>query len=137
MNRRGMTLIELLVAVLILGVSLAGLVGLWAFSFNTTAHSQDIGVAYSIARQEIERVRNIGFLWLPVKQQWVRGYDGLGNETPEANPHFTATTIMDPYLSEGSVITNTSLRVVRVQVRSRERPEWLFETESYLTLGGI
>jgi len=137
MSNRGLTLIELLVSLVLLGVALAGLVCLFFFGFNTTQHSQDVALAYSVARQEVETVKNIGFLSLPRKWHRVQGYNDQGQQTTAANPHFTATTDLDPYVADPSTITTTSLRTIRVEVRSKEHNELLFSTESYLTRGGI
>jgi len=148
-SNKGFTLIELLVAMVILGVALAGLVSLWAFGFNTTAHSQDIGVAYSVARQEVEKVRNIGYSALqetiPDSTSY---YDGLGNiiigANPEVNPstHFKAITVVHTIPINGQTSLPTAyLRTVNIKITphgpAKEGTELLFETTTYLTLDGI
>jgi len=135
-TRRGLTLIEVLVALLLLAAALSGLIGLWAFGFNTTRHSQDWGVGYSIARQEVERAKNIGFLLLP-EGGWTRGYDGLGAVTTEPNPHFTASTTIHTIPDANGEINTRCLRTLHVQVRAREGSEVVFESTTYLTWGGI
>lgn len=135
-GRRGLTLIELLVALLLLAVALAGLMGLWTFGFNVTRHSQDIGVAYNIARQEVERARAIGFMLLPNGTQ-TRGYDGLGNPTTAASPHFTATTTVTTLPDQNGQQTTRSLRELTVTVVARDQGEVLFQSTTYLTRGGL
>lgn len=136
MKRKGLTLIELLVALVLLAIAIMGLVSVFSFGFNVTRHSQDVGVTYSIARQEIERVRNIGFMLAP-EATWVMGYDGLGNPTTETPPHFTATTTVQTIPDEDGELNLTCLRNVTVQVRAREGNELLFETTTCLTRAGI
>ncbi|NIM05341.1 MAG: hypothetical protein GTO55_04475, partial [Armatimonadetes bacterium] len=113
-----------------------GLVGLFSFGFSVTRHSQDVGVAYSVARQEIERAKNISFLLLP-EATLVTGYNGLGDLTTEASPHFIATTIIQTLPDENGEFNATCLRTVNVQVVAREGNELVFESTTYLTRGGI
>ena len=56
-----MTLIELLIGGLIMAVSLAAIVSLFAFAFTITQRNDDKSVAYNIAREELERIRFEGF----------------------------------------------------------------------------
>jgi len=135
-TERGLTLIELMVALLLLAVSLSGLIGLWAFGFNTTAHSQDIGVAYSVARHEIERGRMIGYLLLP-EQSWSTSYDGRGNPTTDPESHYLAIGEVSTIPDANGEINTGCLRTLTVRIRARDREEWIFETVVYLTRGGI
>ena len=140
-SRRGLTLIELLVAMLIVGVALTGLISLFFFGFRTTEGAQDMGIAYNISRQELERVRNIGFLRLPPNWSRVQGYDfdtvsQSWRESPSADPLFIATVIADPGVPPSGV-DSTSLRRVRVTVTVRGKTAPLVVTETYLTRGGI
>lgn len=59
--RAGFTLVELLVGGLIMAVSLAAIVSLFAFSFSITKQNDDKSVAYNIARKELEHIRFEGF----------------------------------------------------------------------------
>jgi hypothetical protein len=124
------------VALLLLGVALAGLMGLWTFGFNVTRHSQDMAACYNIARQEVERARNIGFMLLP-EATWTTNYDGLGNVTTSTSPHFVARCTVQTIPDANGQLTMACLRTLTVQVRAREGNELLFETITYLTRGGI
>src|SRR6185437_3642779 len=64
-GRRGETLVEVLVAALIVGVCIASLVSLWSFSFMTTRDSDDQDIAYTLARNAIETVKQTGFAFTP------------------------------------------------------------------------
>jgi prepilin-type N-terminal cleavage/methylation domain-containing protein len=136
MKRRGLTFVELMVALLLLAVALSGLMGLWTFGFNTTRHSQDLGVGYNIARQEIERAKNIGFLLLP-EAEWTTIYDGLGHVTTDTPPHFTAHSTVQTIPDANGQVNTNCLRTLHVQVNAREGGEVVFESTTYLSWGGI
>jgi len=135
MMRRGLTLVELLVALVIMGVVLGGLVGLWTFGFNATRQSQDVGVGYNIARLEIEKVRTIGFLLQPEGAR-TTGYDGVG-QPPGSTPHFLATTTVHTLPDAHGQINTGCVREVTVQVISKDDLQPVFTTTSYLTKGGV
>lgn len=136
MTRRGFTFIELLVALLLLGAVLSGLIGLWSFGFNTTRHSQDLGVAYNIGRREIEKTRTVGFM-LVLEGTQTTGYDGLGNPTSEPSPHFTAVTTLNTLPDANGQINTGCLRRLTVQVTSRDSADRLFQSTTYFTRGGL
>jgi Tfp pilus assembly protein PilV len=60
-RRGGFTLIEILVAVLLLSGSLVAMMALWSVSRRMTERSRDTAEYYAIARQEAERDRALGF----------------------------------------------------------------------------
>lgn len=136
MRSRGITFIELLVALLLLAVCLIGLVGLWSFGFNITGHSQDVGAAYNIARREVEKARTVGYMLLPEGTQ-TTAYDGLGNPTTGASPHFTATRTVLTIPDASGQINTGCLREVTVRVTARDMGGTAFETTTYFTRGGI
>ena len=59
--RSGVTLIELLVAAVIMVVSILGMVAVWAQMMRTTLTSDNRGSAYEVARSVMERSRSLGF----------------------------------------------------------------------------
>ena len=59
--RRGVTLIEMLVAATIMMVSILGMVAVWAQMMRTTLTSDNRGSAYEVAKQVMERSRSLGF----------------------------------------------------------------------------
>src|SRR5437867_9637445 len=59
--RAGMTLIETLVASLILGVALGAMVSTWYFSYGITVKSDSTGMAYGLGRRALERAKETGF----------------------------------------------------------------------------
>ncbi len=60
-SRPGLTLIELLVASLILVVSLTGMISVWAYMINGTIITDERAGAYECARLVLERARSMGY----------------------------------------------------------------------------
>ncbi len=58
---RGVTLIETLVAALIMLVAISGTVAAWAQMMRTTLASDNRGMGYEVARQVMERSRSLNF----------------------------------------------------------------------------
>src|SRR5690348_4220915 len=61
MRRRGASIIEVLIAISIMGVCIAALTTLFLFSFNLSRNSDERSTGYNIARRELERIRSEGF----------------------------------------------------------------------------
>lgn len=61
MRCRGVTLVEALVALLIVGSSMAAMVSLWQFSYRITNRNDASGAAYNIGRRALERMKQGGF----------------------------------------------------------------------------
>ena len=59
--QRGVHLVEVLVAGVIMSISLAAIVSMFLFSYRITQRSDDTSLAYNISRQELERIRAEGF----------------------------------------------------------------------------
>ena len=60
-SRHGLTLIEMLVASLIVAVALIAMVGTWRQMFSATLLADQRGAAYQCARMVMERSRSLGF----------------------------------------------------------------------------
>lgn len=79
-RRNSFTLIEILVAVVLLSTSLAAVMTLWSVSRRITERSRDTGEYYAIARQEVERERGNSFSYLFIlptaylSRPWVTDY---------------------------------------------------------------
>ena len=106
-RQRGFTLIEILVALTILASALLAMVGLWYVCFGQTAESADIGSAYSIARQEIEKAKGIGtgteFWALPDRALTESYYDRNGQPlATETGAHYWAETEVKTFDDSGT-----------------------------------
>jgi prepilin-type N-terminal cleavage/methylation domain-containing protein len=63
---RGMTMVELLVAALILSVSLGAMIAAWLTMMTSTITIDDQAGAYAVARTALERARVVGFYSTPM-----------------------------------------------------------------------
>ncbi|MCW5943382.1 MAG: type II secretion system protein [Fimbriimonadaceae bacterium] len=64
-RRRGATIIEGLVAAVVLALSLAGMVSMWSFTVQASSSTDRLGVSYTLARQVMEQAKILGFQNLP------------------------------------------------------------------------
>ncbi len=135
MSRRGLSLIKLLVALLLLAVVLGGMMSLWPFGFNTTRHSQRVAVGYNIARREVERLRAVRFPFVPEGPQ-CGGYDALGHPTTGA-PQYVASLQMYTLPDSSGQINLSCLRRLKVTVTHYRTGERVFDTDTYFTQGGL
>lgn len=60
-SRRGLTIVEILIAALVSGVALAGILGAISFSFNTTQQYREVSEAVNILEREMERLRTLSY----------------------------------------------------------------------------
>ena len=135
-RRRGVTLIELLVASVIVATSLMGLVSAWMFSFQVTRRSDETEVAYNLARSAVEQLRAYGFYyadpsiipaWYDVNQQQTASSTGAyyhlvvavrnGSDAPPGAGHL--------------ILRQVDATVTRVSDGTA-----IYHTSTYLALGG-
>jgi prepilin-type N-terminal cleavage/methylation domain-containing protein len=135
MKQRGLTLVEMLVTLVIMGVVLGGLMGLWTFGFNTTRSSQDTAAGYNIARLEMEKARAIGYMLYP-EGAHTTAYDGQGQPT-QGEAHFVATTTVHTVPDANGQVNTGCVREVTVEVVAQDTGRTVFTTTSYLTKGGV
>lgn len=137
-NKRGFTLIEALVASLIVSVSLMALVTLWRFGFDLTAKTDNLGVAYNIARHEMERVKLQGF---DNAQDGATTtyYTAQGAAVMTAGAgttyRFQATTTVTTYGAYSSYDATRSVTITVVSLLPT--PVTLYHTGTELTKSGI
>ena len=60
-NNRGLTLVELLVTALLLGIGLAGIAGMFTFGVVSNRKAANMTAAANRANQEIERLKDGGW----------------------------------------------------------------------------
>ena len=87
-RQRGAGYIELLASSLILALSLLAALSLFGFSMTMVGKTGDEGVAYNIARRNIEDARQFGFNYLNLPD----GTTTLYYDTFGKNPSATAST---------------------------------------------
>ena len=76
---KGTTLIEILVAVLILSVSIMAMVGVWQTNMKLTEKHADASMSYILGRRVMEQIKLMGFRVVP-EGQTVLFYDANGGQ---------------------------------------------------------
>jgi len=141
----GITLVELLIAALLLAIGLMGLINAWVFSFNITTASDDLGVAYNLGRYAMEQVKMNGFYAQP-EGTVTTYYDGTENQVAQtsASNRYTVTVsvVSDAVKSgtagqAGAVQADNALRTVNITVKLSATNTVLFQTNTYLVRAGI
>lgn len=135
--KKGMTLVEVLTAALILVVGLMGLVSAWAFSYQVTINVDNTGVGYNIGRQTVEQVKYQGFDSAP-EGTTTTYYDANMNRVgSSAQSRFTVVTQITSDILSGGVPAPGSLRLVSVTVTLTGTGAVLYTTTTYLVRAGI
>ena len=141
-HRRGFTQIEALVAAALLAISLMGLCQLWTFALRVTIDSDDVAVAYNLARQATEQVRETGFYntsegssttYYDVQQNSVSA--GAASCRYQVSLSVTSTTTVPG--SNPVQPGNDALRTVVITVTSKSTGQILVQTGTYLARSGI
>src|SRR5688572_27251498 len=100
-SRRGMTLIESLVASIIIAVCIMGVVSLWGFTMNMTSNTDERAVGYNLVRRALEKAKSQGFVSAP-EGTAVLYYDaaGGGESGTRGSLKFSVTTVVTSSLFE-------------------------------------
>lgn len=144
-SRQGATLVEVLVAALLLSIGLMGLLNTWVFSYNVTTNTDNSAIAYSLGRFALERVKMTGF-YATAEGSTDAYYSG--NEVSVAsnasNVRFRVTTSVtsDQVASgtagvAGAVPADNALRTVTITVRLQPAGTVLYQTNTYLARAGV
>lgn len=123
-SKRAATLVETLVATLILGLCLLAALSLFGFSMSMTEKTGDSGVAYNLARRTLENARATGFRYQNTPEGAVTSYyDAMGGSasSTQASSHRfrvvrTVTSDRFSTTAGGPVPSDTSIRAVIVEV---------------------
>jgi Tfp pilus assembly protein PilV len=144
-RRRGGSYIEILVTILILGVSLVAALNLFSFSFLMTEKTADEGIAYNLLRKSVESVRNLGFSYVFLPDGTVTTYynstGGDLSNVQNAGHKFKVirTVTSDKYTTTptGPRPSADSMRTVRVQVQKLPTNELVCETATMVVRSGL
>lgn len=107
-GKRGVTLVEFMIATLIFGITLASILGLYTQSARLGKQSEFAYHAYNIAKNRMERLRNVSYTLLADSAETDTRVDTDGN--PDLNGQFVRSTIISNYTG------NLKLTQVTVQV---------------------
>jgi uncharacterized protein (TIGR02598 family) len=145
-RRRGDTLMEVLVASLIVGVCVSALVSLWSLSYMLTRDTDDQDVAYTLARQALEAVKQTGFYntaeapsSAPVTHYFDANQTNLDNQSSSARYKVRTTVISDKTVNGSNPVQpqDDALRTVTVTVTLVSGGTALYQTSTYLARAGI
>lgn len=109
---KSFTIVELLVAIAVIGVALSSLVGLAAFSLNASARTKAVTEATAFAQEELEAVRNFRDTVSWNNNDSANQYDGLGVVSLGTNyyPALSAAAPLDWMLLAGTETINEFTR---------------------------
>lgn len=143
--QHGTTLVELLVAALLLSIGLMALVNMWMYSFRMTVITDDYGVAYNLGRQAMEQVKMQGFASAPEGSTVVhyRANQTVTSTGASDRRYQVTTSIVSSSVksgtpgSAGAVPMDTAIRTVTVTVRLTASNQVIYVTHTYLARGGV
>jgi len=134
-------MIEVLVASLIVVSSLAAMVSTWYVSMNITELSNDQGVAYNLARQTIEQVKETGFYnttEASTAAPTMTYYDQNENSVASSAAKYqVATSVVSSAYASGTTPADTATRTVTVVVSLKGSSTSLCTLTTYLVRAGI
>lgn len=135
-RKHGVTLMEILVASVILTVGIAGSFSLANYTYTITNSTDSAGAAYNLGRRTLEEAKLNGFDTL-AEGVTTNYYDT--NETPVANSAGSAyivTITVKSNPAPNPTVDPTSLRAVTLNVQSAATNAILYSTTTYLASGG-
>lgn len=111
MNGSGFTLIEVLVAIVILSVGLLGMASLTVAIIQENKLSNDLTTATTLAQEKMEDIRNLGYAGTPASDSTVT--EDYGNIS--GYPGFKRVTVTDVY-DAGTTWPPDGLKDIKVTV---------------------
>jgi Tfp pilus assembly protein PilV len=144
--KRGVTYIEVLVASFITTVCVSALVNSWYIAAKTTASSNEYGIAYNLARQTAEKIKETGFTYTPEAPVATPTYHYFDynqvnmDATPGAAPFRVITSVVSDIIVPASNPVRAddyALRTVTIQVYNYQTGDLLYQTATYLSKEGI
>jgi len=134
---RGFTLVEVLVAGVILSIGILAISRLWIVTHGLTISTDDKGIAYNLGRLAIEQTKLAGFESAPEGSATVY-YDANQNATTESQARFAVTrTITTSPAISGAAPDPSAIRTVTVTVTHLATNQVLYQTDTYLVRAGI
>lgn len=137
-------MIEALVASLIMSTCVAAIVSAFSFSSNMTSLAADTGVAYNLARQTMEAVKQTGFAntaEASVASPTATYYDGSMNSVASASLaryKVTLSVVSSATIAGSNPVkpATTALRTVTIIVTLQASGVQLSRMDSYLVNNG-
>ena len=143
--RRGLTMIEVLAAVLIVSIAAVGAIATWALSTKVTATKRVTDMASYVSIQEIERLKAIKYSQLSYTTSAnVEWYDKYGNWLGDANSspavntgYYEVQWTVISKVSRYSTTSDENLAEVEVKVYDTTGTTLYEDIQTLLTFGGI
>lgn len=143
-RRRGVTIVETLVASLILGTGLAAVVSMWYASYSMSNQTDTKGIAYAIGRHALEEVKETGFRYAMEGTTNLYYDSGGANESTAqgtSSIYQVTTTITSDKLSTSStgsqIPADDALRTVVLTVTYLPKTQTLYSTGTFLVRSGL
>ena len=109
---RGLSLVELMIAVLIFAIGLTGVISVNIKSRYISAHSNSLYTAYNIAKNHIETIRSLSFTDVAFANETDVAINGDG--VPDEDGVYRRTTLVSPAYSGNAALAKVSVSVVYI-----------------------
>ena len=133
---RGFTLIESLVASLIMASSVMAMISLWYFTFGLTVKSDNVGAGYTVGRRAMERVKLSGFEYAP-EGATTLFYDLQGGSESAAQSTKHRMRAVTTITSDAGYPSYDAARKVVITVTLLSTGQTVYQTGATLTKRGI
>ena len=136
-GQKGFTLIEMLVALLIVSVALMSMIGVWTFGLSTTRSTDDYQIAASLSHMAMEQAKRDGYYFATSHTSYYTGSTAEidGSPTQLSDSRFRVDTTI--YTGTDPVRPDLELKAVVVTVTRLRDDKQLATCQTYLSAGGI
>ncbi len=133
---RGFTIIEALIASLIMASSVMAMISLWNFTFNLTVKADNVGAAYTVGRHAMERVKLAGFDYA-TEGVTTLYYDQQGGSESANKGAQHRLRMVTNIVSDPGYPSYSAVRTVIITVTVLNTGQTLYTTGATLTKKGI
>ena len=140
----GFSMIELLVAVMLLAIAATGAAGTWVFSLRATANKRLTEMGAYIGIQELERMKDLRYDALtytqesaPVVDWYDKNGQWLGTAPSVTGGVYRASTWIRPIVDRDATANQEDLKEIEVQVWSGDGSAQYEGVRTLITYGGI
>lgn len=133
---RGFTIIEALIASLIMASSVMAMISMWYFTFGLTVKADNVGAAYTVGRHAMERVKLAGFDYA-AEGTTTLYYDQQGGSESTAQGAQHRMRMVTTISSEAGYPSYSAARAVVITVTVLNTGQTLYTTGATLTKRGI
>jgi Tfp pilus assembly protein PilV len=137
-KRSGFTILESVMATLIVAVALMGVGNLFWTAYNLATESTGASVAYNVARDVVEQVHAQGFYNAAEGTKTVY-YDrtGANPSSTQGTNRYKVVTVITSDKKVGTSVAEDALRAVTVTVTDLSTNSVVYQTGTNLVRGGL